>query len=561
MAVAAVAAGACPCTVAAQVIRGTVVDRGSAPVPGVVVLLVDPANNVTARDLTNESGEFRVAAPGPGGYRIRTLRIGFRQTLSDVFQLQSGQEITQQINVAGVAFSLDTVRVVGRNQCRVHSDSAAATFAMWEQARTALTAAAVTARSRAITSTIVSYERLMDPDRRRVREQSVAVQGGMSSRAWRARAADSLRRFGYVSTAPDGWLTYYAPDLEILLSDQFLEDHCFKVATTRDPAVIGIAFEPTRDRRELSEIQGTLWFDRKSDELRSLEFGYTNLSHREAENAAGGDITFARLPNGSWVITRWSIRMPVLSVRNSGPSGIPGQAATTTASVTAMRVAGGELALVTRGSDTLWSHAPLMVAGTVVDSLSGRPIPGARVAIGGARSSVTTDARGRFEITSALPGEYVVETRTASLDSVTAVHSSRLTIADAPVSLTLRVPSASEMVPRMCGAALPPDHGVVTGTVSVKGDTLPPRNMHMVIEWQDVTTHSGGAIIERTARHAQARTDARGTFRLCGVRVNTAAGVRPVIAGDSAAATPVRIPAGVRFARVDVVVDSLRSPR
>src|SRR5688572_12457287 len=96
MVLVAVAAGAFPTPLKAQTIRGTVVDRANVPVPGVVVFLVDAGNNVAARDLTNERGEFRVAASAAGAYRIRTLRIGFRPTMSPSVQLGAGQEVTQQ---------------------------------------------------------------------------------------------------------------------------------------------------------------------------------------------------------------------------------------------------------------------------------------------------------------------------------------------------------------------------------------------------------------------------------------------------------------------------------
>jgi hypothetical protein len=543
---------------AAQAIRGTVVDAAGARVPGVVVLLVSAANANVARDLTDEAGQFQIAAPVAGEYRIRTLRIGFRQTLTAAFTLAVGQELTRQVDVESVAFSLDTVRVMGRNQCRVASDSAAATFAVWEQARAALTAASVTARSRANRSAVVTYERVMDPDRRRVREQTVSIQGSMSHRAWRARVPDSLRRFGYVSVAQDGWMTYYAPDLEVLLSDEFLEDHCFRLATTRDVGVLGIAFEPTRQRSRIPEITGTLWFDRKTDELRSLEFKYTNLDQRQIEDAAGGDLAFARLANGAWVITRWNIRMPVLASRST--AAIPGSSGAAQIIVTALRVTGGELAYVMRGRDTIWSRPPLVIAGTVVDSMSGSPIAGARVAIGGSRSAVTTDARGRFEI-STLPGEYVIETRTPSLDSVAFVHSSPVTIADAPLNVTVRAPSAMQVLGKMCGAGLSQELGLVTGTVTLQGDSTPPRNMTVVAEWQDLAVRNdGGPRALRIARHTQGRTDARGAFRLCGVPLSTAAALRPVVAGDSAAATLVRIPDGARYIRVDLTVEPERRP-
>ncbi|HEX8942140.1 MAG TPA: carboxypeptidase-like regulatory domain-containing protein, partial [Gemmatimonadaceae bacterium] len=74
----------------AQSIHGVVVDVGDRPVAGVVVLLMDSASRVTARALSNERGEFRVAGSLAGTYRLRTLRIGFRPALSEPVALAAG---------------------------------------------------------------------------------------------------------------------------------------------------------------------------------------------------------------------------------------------------------------------------------------------------------------------------------------------------------------------------------------------------------------------------------------------------------------------------------------
>src|SRR5689334_13382886 len=139
-----------PVTARAQRIRGEVVDAGSHPVSGVVVLLLDSASHVAGRALSNEHGEFRVSAARPGSDRIRTLRIGFRPVVSDPMVLVAGGEIPKQLVLSGLPIALDTMRVVDRNVCRSFTDSGAATFAVWEQIRTALTAAELTAASRTI---------------------------------------------------------------------------------------------------------------------------------------------------------------------------------------------------------------------------------------------------------------------------------------------------------------------------------------------------------------------------------------------------------------------------
>jgi hypothetical protein len=230
---------AVPWVAAAQTVRGTVVDQGQVPVPGVVVQLIDAHQLVAARALTDERGGFRVQAAAPGAYRLRTLRIGFRPITTEAVQLAAGAEITRTLIVSGVAFNLDTVRVVSRNTCRIASDSAAATFAIWEQARTALTAATLTARERSVSARTVSFERLFDPGMRRMMHEEAEAHARFDHRAWRALSADSLRRVGYVVIDRDGSTTYYAPDIDVLLSPVFSEDHCFRLVDNRNLSQLG----------------------------------------------------------------------------------------------------------------------------------------------------------------------------------------------------------------------------------------------------------------------------------------------------------------------------------
>src|SRR4051812_47763443 len=89
--------------VAGQVVRGVAVDAADAPVPGVVVLLLDGSSKATAaRALTNERGEYRLATPRPGTYEVHTLRIGFRPVASEPVSLASGQEVTRCLVLTGV---------------------------------------------------------------------------------------------------------------------------------------------------------------------------------------------------------------------------------------------------------------------------------------------------------------------------------------------------------------------------------------------------------------------------------------------------------------------------
>lgn len=501
----------------AQTILGTVVDASERPVGGVVVFMLDSTSAVVARALSTESGAFRVAAPRAGSYRLRTMRIGYRPTTTEPIPLLLGGEVTRRVSLTGALVALDTVRIVDRNSCRVAADSGFATFAILDQARTALAAAQLTAAGKTVNATTLSYERTLEPDGRRVLKQSSTLRTDYVTQPWRGITPESARRNGFVSVANDRTTTYFAPSIDILLSNAFVEDHCFRMAgDRRDQTLVGVAFEPTPERKKLPEIRGTLWLDRKTAELRRLDYRYVNVSREE--EVAGGDVAFARLTDGGWVISRWNIRMPLLEevVRTQALGG-------NAVRLTGLQVSGGEVVLVTRataiGRDTLWSRPALVLAGVVIDSASGTPIANAAVSLMGANAGATTDSRGRYSIAGVLPGTYLVETRTPELDAIGSVNQSTLTFDDSTASYRIRVPSAAQLTASICAArALGPSDAAIVGRVFQKGDTIPAANARVTAEWTDIAVRDEhGVTVQRTGRRLEGRTAVDGVYRLCGV--------------------------------------------
>ncbi|HEX7939195.1 MAG TPA: carboxypeptidase regulatory-like domain-containing protein, partial [Gemmatimonadaceae bacterium] len=350
--------------------------------------------------------------------------------------LSVGQEREQSLSIANVAAHLDTIRVVERSQCRV-GDVADATAAVWDQARTALLAAQMTARLRSVNATIITYERTLDPNSERIREQSSGIMSGLTVRPWTSLTPDSVRKVGYILTAKDGSLSYLAPDLDGLLSPNFVADHCFKITKSRDTTVLGIAFEPGRDRAKIPEIQGTLWLDRRSADLKRLEFTYANVPSEQRERA-GGDMAFVRMSNGGYAISHWAIKMPVLErgVVNDGRFDTR---------VVELRSVGGELSYAVSGKDTLFASAPLVLSGVVQDSTTGKAVAGARLTLTGTSLAGETDAKGKFAIPGVLPGQYTVEVHTADYDAIKAAIQWPVLFSDPRASLTMKIPSVAEV--------------------------------------------------------------------------------------------------------------------
>lgn len=419
----------------AQTIVGSVVDQTQRPVAGVLVLMLDSASNAVARALTSERGTFRVATPRAGTYRLRTMRIGYKPTTSAPIPLLAGGQVEKQVTLTGALVGLDTIRIVDRGSCKITSDAAAAaTFAVWEQARTALTATALTTASRAITATTVSFDRTMDPEGRQTLQQKSNSSTAIVTQPWRTVSADSLHRAGYVIVDRNGTVTYHAPSIDALLSNVFLDDHCFRLTTDKKRAnQVGIQFEPSGDRKRVAEVKGTIWVDRASSELRELEYRYTNLSQEQESVGAGGVVEFGRMLNGGWAITRWSVTMPVLEreVRSEAMGGIG-------VHVVGLQVTGGELTLATQasptGRDTIWRQGSLVemaahrdslanalkiadalpalarFTGVIVDSLDA-PLANAQVLMLGVERAAISDAKGTFTIGDVPAGDQQVSVR------------------------------------------------------------------------------------------------------------------------------------------------------
>ncbi len=539
-----------------QTVRGTVVNEAAAPMSGVLVQLLDSNSAVTAHTLSGVSGEFRLAAPRTGTFRVRTLRIGFRPAVSEPLVLAAGSEVTRRLELNGVPIALDTVRVSGRSVCRSFGDSAAMAYVVWDQARAALAATQLTAESRGVFTRTVAYQRALDPDGRRVRSDSSEIRSGYMRQPWLSLTPDSLRRVGYVVADGQDATVYYAPGLDVLLSPVFVEDHCFHLVG--DEKRIGIAFEPAPNRRRTPEIRGTLWVERATAALQELEFGYVNV-FPELERNARGAMRFARMADGAWAIAAWNIRMPVMrtnvrSQRYGGPD----------VDVTEIDVAGGELALAMRGPDTLWAHERMALSGSVVDSTSGARIPGARLMFVGTSLKALADSQGRFELTGALPGEYQLEVHTPSLDSVSAAYQSSITLADSTRSIVVRVPAAKEIAAMFCGEPGFGKGGVVLGRVSRFGDSTIENagGATVVADWKTQSVRGNGPVVGTTStpHSLSTRADPHGIFRLCGLPLDTRLTVSASTSGASTKPMDVTIPPSGRFARADLMLDASLVP-
>lgn len=499
-----------------QSVRGSVADAGGVPVPGVLIQLIATDSSIAARTLSNELGNFLLAAPRAGTYRVRTLRIGFKPVLSEPVTLTAGQEVPQQIALSNVSLGLDTVRVGGRAVCGKAYDAGSMTVAIWEQARAAMTSTAITGGMRNIFSRRVYYDQLLDNAGFRTVKETQSIETVPVVQPWPAESPANLHQFGYIVEVLDSTV-YRAPGMEMLASTVFFQDHCFRLANARERTQIAIEFDPTPERRHLADIRGVVTLDRATAQLRSIDFRYVFPENKDLETGARGTVEFVRLANGTWGIARWNIRMPILEMSRAGVvrSNRGVSSAEAQVSVKNVRSTGGELALAMLGPDTLFSRPPLVLNGTVADSATGRELANVTVGLIGTQSMTKTDARGRFTLSGVLPGEYSLGVRTPGLDSLGTLNETSVSITDGKDAIRVRVPTSAQVVNAICGAGrdrvgIP---GIVTGLVSMASGAAPPADTKITIEWTDRGTNS--------PRSAALDPGPQGDFKLCGVPAGT----------------------------------------
>lgn len=298
----------------AQSIQGRLTEEGSGqPVAGAFVTLLDAAGSQRDAALTDADGRFIVVAPAGGEYTVGIDRIGYMSTRSDPIALDPGQILQFHLTTLVEPVELADIGVTVESDCAVRPGEGEDAGRLWQEVRKALNVTAFTQNRGLLRYAVTARERELDPYTLRVRRERSRSRTGMSRGSpYVALPPRALADAGFVRFEGEE-VVYYGPDAETLLSDEFLDGHCFEVREPPPdrPDWIGLTFEPSLNRR-LPDIEGTLWIDVPTAELRLLEYAYVGLPATLEGKGAGGRIEFARLDSGEGYISRWWIRMPVV---------------------------------------------------------------------------------------------------------------------------------------------------------------------------------------------------------------------------------------------------------
>jgi hypothetical protein len=301
-----------PSAAAAQTVTGHVVEAGTrTPVNGAFVRLLDTAGAQRAAVLTDSTGRFSLRAQSAGTYTLQAERIGHADTRSSPLELGAGTAVEYTFEVPVQAIALDRLDIVARNRCRVRPESGPETQLLWDEARKVL-GVVDWSLSQGVTFEIATFRRQLDRQGRPVRASRPDTASTTGRRPFATPSPAQLAEHGFIRAERGDDYVFYAPDAEVLLSDEFLSTHCFWIVRPRgrqNAGLVGLAFEPLRTTRT-PDIYGTLWLDATTSELRRLEYRYTSVPWGLSDGMASGEIVFARAPGGGWIMQRWSIRIP-----------------------------------------------------------------------------------------------------------------------------------------------------------------------------------------------------------------------------------------------------------
>jgi len=295
----------------AQLVRGRVMNAGGGTaIAAAHVLLLDSLRIRVGSTLSSSAGAFELAVAHPGSYIVRAEMIGRRsvETTVTVPEPAGGYDLVLQLPIEPVA--LAALVVHGSSRCEMAGQLGAALQTVWDEARKALALEVTTRESQNHYFLLERFERLYDPSGRRLRGESVSRFPRYAAESFRSLAPEDAARRGYLETRPDGSYVY-GPTAEILISDDFLQTHCFSLRINRGEELIGLQFRPASGG-VLTEIRGTLWLDTRTSELRFVEFEYVNLPDHVNRDGYGGKASFQRLPSGGMIVREWSIRWPVV---------------------------------------------------------------------------------------------------------------------------------------------------------------------------------------------------------------------------------------------------------
>ncbi|MEM7413956.1 MAG: carboxypeptidase-like regulatory domain-containing protein [Gemmatimonadota bacterium] len=533
-ALATLALVALPAAASAQTVLVRVINsEGSQPMVGAIAYVVGADGSTVRNGLTDERGRALFVGLPPGEYLLRAEMIGMATAETALFAVAEGTTVTEELRLESSAIQLEGIEVeLEAGRCSVRPGGEGLLVAtVWDEARKALSAASLTDQRGSYRYETMSYDRQLDRSGVILDETQARRQGYMNT-PFESRPAEDLAMNGFVQQDGRDYV-YFAPDATVLLSDDFLDTHCFKMddAGRNEEGFIGLGFEPTGETKSVPDIAGTMWLDPETAELRWLDFNYRFLDPEMTSPEVGGRVSFERMPDGTWIVPEWWIRMPVMSTQTDFEGRqrpFIYQYHQTGGMVLDVREAGGR---------SLGQRAETGgIEGVVRDSL-GVPLRGVRVGVVGSNQEVFSNREGEFSITGLTPGRFQVRFVDLQLEQAGYIPEpvARDVIRGEMTEMEYHMPSIGDVLFEACrGVQREQGSVLLAGTVvDSRGRAVPEATVR--VSWVGYTVMGGGGInpvdgdiagLTEQTNGFETTASSTGFFRFCGVPANTAMQLR-----------------------------------
>lgn len=529
----------------AQTVVVRVLDaESSMPVFGALTYLVDASGQTAMNALSDERGRALFLGITGGTYRVRVEMIGMATAETELFEIVAGTTISQDIRLDPSAIELEGLEVeLESGRCEIRGGGEGLLVAeVWDEARKALSAAAFTDQLGTYRYETMTFERHIDRDTKVILREEQSRREGYMTTPFESRPAEELQSDGFVRLNGADNL-YFAPDASVLLSDPFLDTHCFRLVEQSEEeearaeleGLLGLGFEPTGEETGIVDIEGTIWVDRETAELRWLEYRYKYLPDELSYPEVGGRVDFRRMPDGTWIVPEWWIQMPVLALRTDLSGRFIRRIERfhqTGGIVLEVREAGGR----SLGQRTQTGG----VEGMVIDSV-GVPVRGVRVGVAGSNQEVYTNAEGRFSITGLTEGRYQIRFIDPGLEAYGFVPEpvTRDVIRGELGYFDFHLPSIGDVLFEACRDEAVPDASVVlAGMVKdERGRAIPNARVHL--RWSRFDVASARPTVDNT--DIEATADDAGFYRFCGVPSGRLLTVRALVGDNESEPVEVRI--------------------
>lgn len=386
-----------PARAQAQVVTGQLMDASAGrPVATAFVQLIDAEGIRQSGALTDSAGRFTLRAPSAGEYRLIAERLGYEPVTSPTFALgTSNLHYVFELNPRALVLPAVDAHAEDSRGCQRRPDGQAV-VALWDAVRSALNVTSWAGRTGNMRFSMMNYHREFDRSLRNVTREVRTPAYATAALPYGAVGPDRLAREGYaVDEGETTWLL--GLDADVMLSESFLDSHCFRIVGSPQADLIGLGFTPLRDDGRV-DVSGVLWVDRTSAELRRLEFEYENLPPYMRRFGAAGEVHFERLSTGAWIITRWWIRAPLVALRRNSSYRLRG-----------FREDGGTVTSAEAIDASLYGRiGGGVVEGIVHDSATDGLLANALVFLSGTPFSAVADSAGRYRIHGVPAGPYSI---------------------------------------------------------------------------------------------------------------------------------------------------------